>query len=258
MKLGNYSENLRLPMPKQTDGSVYHSSLLMTFSGIVSGYSTRTLGDMRIKGKEADFTRRLHLNPENLVRIKQIHGNKIRVVTDRDYGKQIADTDGLVCNSHILKRIPVLSVHVADCVPIVAVDLHTRIYGVAHAGWKGTLLAVASNLIAVMKREGATPSNIYVSLGPHICGSCYNVYAERAIKFQKLFGMDTDVAKLRKKKWHLDLGIANTQQLLEAGVLESHIDVCSLCTSCRNEMFYSYRKDSHETFGEIAGVISVQ
>jgi copper oxidase (laccase) domain-containing protein len=43
-----------------------------------------------------------------------------------------------------------------------------------------------------------------------------------------------------EKQIYLDLKAINAAQLIHSGV--EHIDVTDLCTSCREDIFYSYRR----------------
>ena len=55
---------------------------------------------------------------------------------------------------------------------------------------------------------------------------------------------------------HLDLGEANRRQLLNAGLAEKQIEVSSLCTKCREDLFHSYRRDGKKT-GHMLSVIGI-
>ena len=46
----------------------------------------------------------------------------------------------------------------------------------------------------------------------------------------------------RGAKWHVDLAGLNRQWLLRAGVRPEQIDVSGLCTFCRPDLFWSYRR----------------
>lgn len=240
-------------MLKQTSAGIWQSDVLLSASGLIHGYSGRRLGDMRKSENQKKFLHLLELNPTNFVSSEQIHANNIQIVTDRDLGKEIPGTDGLVYKRD--NGMSSLAVRVADCVPILAVDPETCVIGVAHAGWKGTLGNIASNLITTMKSQGAVGSRTLVSIGPHVGMCCYSVPEERAHQFAKMFNSDPRTISHIEGASHLDLGYANVRQLLEAGISADHIDAAITCTSCQVDTFYSYRKDTGETFGEILGVI---
>lgn len=46
----------------------------------------------------------------------------------------------------------------------------------------------------------------------------------------------------------IDLKGGNAQQLIEMGVPKNNIDICHFCTSCRNDLFYSYRKENGTSY----------
>jgi len=45
-----------------------------------------------------------------------------------------------------------------------------------------------------------------------------------------------------REHWMLDLGRANAHQLRAAGVPAARVEMLGLCTSCRLDLFYSYRR----------------
>jgi hypothetical protein len=48
--------------------------------------------------------------------------------------------------------------------------------------------------------------------------------------------------RLGEERWMLDLWKANDDQLRSAGVRPDHIDNPRLCTACRTDLFFSYRR----------------
>jgi hypothetical protein len=184
--------------------------------------------------------------PMECVYPEQIHGEGIAIITNQK--NVISGVDGLIVGD---RHDVAVSVRTADCVPILAIDPSTHTIGVAHAGWRGTKKRIAKNLIESMEKEGADINSILVSIGPHIGACCYSVPEERAWGFLEY----AQVALKKKDTWYLDNGLANYLQLVNVGVKPEHIDVSTLCTSCKNDEFFSYRKDTKETFGEMVSVI---
>lgn len=229
---------------------IYQSSLISGLNGVVHGYSTRALGDARKPENAKAFVRMLTGMDCTYIRAQQIHGATIGLVTPNS-PPTLLGVDGLVSHD---KNI-LLEVHVADCVPLLFVDPVARITGVAHAGWKGTAAHITKNVIEKMVHEGASLSHIRVSIGPHIGRCCYTVPEDRVSIFQAAFGTDPNITVKLGNDWHLDIGYANRVDILSSGISEKHIDAPIVCTSCRVETFYSYRKETKETFGEIIGVI---
>ncbi len=198
-------------------------------------FTTRHDGDMR-QQKTPDT-----------IYAQQVHGNDIAVVSSKDVGKVIPHVDGLV------SRDPVrLAVHVADCVPILAHDIKKHILGAAHAGWKGTARNIAKNLVRSMQLLGAREKDIRIIIGPHIGACCYRVSETRAKKFS------SQAIRFSDHDWYIDLGRENMLQLIDAGITPEHISVSRECTACNNDRYFSYRKDSHDTFGEQMGTIWIE
>ena len=51
--------------------------------------------------------------------------------------------------------------------------------------------------------------------------------------------------EIRNGKIHVNLKEINKRQLEEIGVKQ--IDICPYCTSCNNDLFFSYRKEGQTT-----------
>jgi hypothetical protein len=56
---------------------------------------------------------------------------------------------------------------------------------------------------------------------------------------------------------YLDLVAANRWQLREAGVAEKNIVASPLCTACRTDLLFSYRREQGRT-GRLMGVIGIR
>lgn len=195
-------------------------------------FTTRRNGDMRRK----------HFS--DTVLGEQVHGEKIAVVRAHDAGKTISRVDGLVTTDSVR-----LAVRTADCVPILAYDEERGVIGAAHAGTRGTMLRIAQNLIATMIKLGAQEQHIHVILGPHVGPCCYNVPEDRAKKFS------TNVTRRIGVRWFIDIGKENREQCIHVGIQPKHITLSPECTACNTNKYFSYRKDTKESYGEQMGVI---
>lgn len=239
----------------QKNSNQYYTSSLLTIPGVIHGYSTRLGGDMRQEGARKKFLQSLSVADASLVLSKQVHGALIATIGPRDPGREVAEADGVVYCQMEGRQRPVLGIRVADCVPILAVDPAHQVIGVAHAGWRGTVEGISRRLIEAMVDEGASIKNILISIGPRIGMCCYDVPDERAQRFLDLFNDNHKVASQSGSKWHVDIGYANFLQLTASGILLEHIDIQPICTACQSNEFFSYRKDTKESFGETLGVI---
>lgn len=241
-------------MLKKNDKGYYESSLL-TSVNIEHAFSSRELGDMRIEANRRKFLTVYGLDDYSLVMPQQVHGDVISAVNDTSE-KEISGADGLVYRKQGNQKIA-LGVVTADCVPILAADPKARIIGAAHAGWRGTLNNISRHLIEAMHELGADSKNILVSIGPHIGACCYNVTKERADKFIDQFENDAKAISFWDDGWHLDLGYMNFLQLIKSGIPQKNIYVALACTSCQHDKWFSYRKDTKESFGEMLSFISI-
>lgn len=238
-------------MMSQTDG-IYRSNLVPAEPTLVYGFSTRGFGDARKPENAAKILRHLGVTMP-LYKAEQIHGAHVNWVTGNS-PMVSAGADAVATAS----RGILLEVHVADCVPVLLFDPKHATIAAVHAGWKGTVASIVKHTVRLMMDHGATAESLYALIGPHIGMCCYTVQKDRADMFLNAFHGDSRVASYWENAWHLDLGYANRLELLEIGVPAEHIDAPIMCTSCQIDSFYSYRKDTKETFGEIIGVIGLK
>ena len=190
--------------------------------------------------------RRLML-ASNMTCAEQIHGNSIAVITTESIGRcavrfndSMPGVDALITNA----PGPVLSLFYADCVPVLILDPINKAIGLAHAGWKGTALAIASETVLAMQREfGSNPSDCLAAIGPAIGRCCYDVSFDVANKVISAAGDDRVLAKASQDHMRLDLKLANRFILRKAGILEQNIAISGLCTACDADDFFSYRRD---------------
>ncbi len=235
-------------MLQKLDGLGFQSTLLFHLDGVIHGFSNRLAGDMENNKENRDtFGSRLGLRDSPILP-EQVHDNRIQTVDRLSVGI-VPGIDGLV------SRDAPVAVLAADCVPVLLVDPVGHVCAAVHAGWKGTLGGIVGNAVGEMVKIGADIRRIYAFIGPHIGLCCYDVPEERARLFKDRFGRDEKMAARIDGRWHLDIGWANYRQLTGIGISPEHIDAPLACTSCQNDTFFSYRKDSKETYGEMMAVI---
>jgi YfiH family protein len=173
-----------------------------------------------------------------------------------------------------------LAVQTADCVPILLVDPRNRAVAAVHAGWRGTLARIVEKTIGRMHMQFASqPADLLAAIGPAIGGCCYEVGTEVAATFNGQFPNAAEFFdELRTgdepnplqwmnmmppghqpppKSVLLNLPKANRLQLLAAGVPAANISTSDLCTGCRRELLFSYRKEGPES-GRMMAVIGIR
>jgi polyphenol oxidase len=183
------------------------------------------------------------------VTLRQIHSDLVLNATG--LGNRQCEGDALVSNE-IGKRI---GIRTADCVPLLVVDSETRAVAAIHAGWRGTVSAIAQKAVERMAREfGSATSNLQVAIGPAIRGCCYEVGPEVVRQLAPLFPDWADRENRRK----VDLVEANRRILIATGVREGQIHDCGYCTHCDHERFFSYRRDPNDPGRMVASVMRVK
>ena len=183
-----------------------------------------------------------------VVRMRQVHGADVHVVDRTWLDARHADLpvgDGLVTD---LPGV-VLMVRVADCVPVLLADAERRVVGAAHAGRPGLVAGIVPATVARMRDLGA--DRIVAWLGPHVCGSCYEVPGE----------MREEVAAVvpeayAETSWAtpaVDVGAGVVAQLEKLGVEVVDASRCTLET----DDLYSYRRDGAAA-GRLGGLVWVR
>jgi polyphenol oxidase len=213
------------------------------YAALNLGYHTGDNPDNVLLNREI-LCNKLRIPLDCLVCAKQTHGRNVAVIEKGDWGKgsedyesAVDDTDGMVTNAPNI----FLMVLVADCPGIVFFDPKKKAVGIAHAGWRPTLAKISRNVIDKMQKTYKSKSqDILCGISSSIGPCCYEVKEGVAREFGEL---PLPIIEQRDGKFFLNLWEANRRQLIEAGIREENIEVAGLCTSCRNELFYSLRKE---------------
>ncbi len=136
-----------------------------------------------------------------------------------------------------------IAVVTADCLPVVLYDPAVRALAVTHVGWRGTVKGAARAAVEALAVLGARPSGILIAIGPSIGPCCYEVDSAVIDPLAAACGpVDAWVTPKGGSKWMLDLWAANEAELVAAGVAPGTIHNARLCTSCRRDLFHSYRR----------------
>lgn len=171
-----------------------------------------------------------------VVHARQIHGVEV-ARHERPMPQGLVVAEGL--DGHATDQPGLLlSVSVADCVPVFLADARTRTVAAAHAGWRGTAGGILERTIGGMTEAwGSRPDDIHVHLGPSICGQCYEVGPE----VHAAVHPDRDPPAAAEP---IDLRAALAGRAEAAGVRESRVSVSTHCTRCGPGEFFSHRGGS--------------
>lgn len=184
--------------------------------------------------------------------LRQVHGVEALVVDD-DMGGLRGTGDALVAT----RPGRPLAILTADCLAVILVDPPAGLLAVAHAGWRGTVAGILGRLVERLRELGARPGRLRAAIGPSIGPCCYEVDAPVVEPMRGAFGEAASawLTPGAPGKWALDLWRANEDQLAAAGVRPEAILNPRLCTSCRRDLFYSYRKEGQ--VGRLAAVATL-
>jgi YfiH family protein len=218
----------------------------------------------RVEQNRRRFQKALGAEAMPLVALSQIHSDIIHVVHAAP--EQTLQGDALVTTTPGL----LIAVQAADCIPILLADPEHRVVAAIHAGWRGTLKRIAEKTVGRMRMLfGTQPEKIIAAIGPGIGRCCYEVGPEVVKEFASQFENARDWFEgpydalssgedPNPLPWltmippghqpppptvQLDLHAANRGILESAGVAAKNISVSELCTSCRTDLLFSYRRE---------------
>lgn len=195
--------------------------------------------DILVKHPFSQLKKNMHL--QKLFFLRQIHSTEGFVITqDNNEVEQsfVQSGDYLITNQ---KNIGI-GVMTADCLPIIMIDTLQGAIGVAHAGWRGTVLGIAVQMLhALQKNFNTNPQYVKVFFGPSAKACCYEVSDSFSTNLEHLSFKD-ELIIAHNNKQYFDLVLCNRLLLQEAGINKEAIGTTySLCTVC-DHSFYSHRR----------------
>ncbi|AIQ25483.1 peptidoglycan editing factor PgeF [Paenibacillus sp. FSL H7-0737] len=209
------------------------------------------------------LTKALDFKPEAWTCGEQTHGAEIAVVREADRGRGQKDrTSAFLATDGLLTDVPgvLLTSFYADCVPLYFYDPVHQVVGLAHAGWKGTVAQIAAAMVSKMETiYGSHAQDIIAAIGPSIGDCCYEVddyVMEHVHRLEGDLSKPTETASTvelyrtsdtDENKYMLNLKEMNRRIMIKAGILPTHIECTSWCTSCNQDLFFSYRKEDGVT-----------
>lgn len=267
---------------RETDGVRALICAPLEKDGFVNGFSTRLGGvsempanALSLAGFHDDAAENILENRRRFLKLFpgewalagcwQVHGADARVVQSVEDAKPAENTLGetIYCDMIVSNAKGVLAgVKTADCVPILLGDPVTRAFAAVHAGWRGTLATAVVVAVRRLKQEyDARPENLRVAIGVSAGPCCYEVGSEVIDAFTERFGSGADLfTTTRPGHAMIDLLKANRAQLESAGVIPERIHTAPICTMCRTDLFFSYRKEKnlHGKVGRLMAVVGRQ
>jgi YfiH family protein len=175
----------------------------------------------------------------NFAIMSQIHGDTVVVISE--VPAEVPVADALITGNPDLA----LAVMVADCIPLLL--RNEKLVAAVHVGRAGLMNSIALKTVAQMRELGAT--QISGSIGPAICGSCYEVPQE--LHDQVSASHPLASSKTRTGTPALDLPRALIAALAVVEVPVANSASCTL----EDDNYFSYRRN--QVTGRQAGVIKL-
>lgn len=203
----------------------------------------------------------LNISDENLIIPQQTHSSNVQIVNCKQetvngihspltsHFSPFENTDALITN----QREVALVLNFADCVPIIFYDPIKKVVASAHAGWRGTVAKIGVKTVeSMVENFSCNPEDIIALIGPSIGKCCFEVKENVLQELKASLPLTPTLCSIGRGSIedtfddsHVDLKLINKFQLLASGIKK--IDVCEYCTSCSNELFFSYRKEKGNT-----------
>ncbi|PJM78261.1 polyphenol oxidase family protein [Bifidobacterium scaligerum] len=240
--------------------------ITVVYTTRLGGLSTGAYGNLNLGGKSGDdpeavLSNRIALSEAvgaRLSLVSQVHSG---VATDIDeafqpnapFGFDTSGTHGVTdgnepfvieADGQVTSQTGIaLGMFAADCLPVLMADPVTGVIGAAHCGRRGLERGVIEATVELMKLKGADPASIIATLGPRICGDCYEVGDDIADTFVKRFpltktttrfgGAGIDIAEAAM----IDLSFAGVHQIVDSmprvhaatEYLEADAELAELC-----------------------------
>jgi YfiH family protein len=170
--------------------------------------------------------------------MSQVHGNRIAIIEEITDEAPVADA--------LVTGIPgiTLAVMVADCIPLLLTS--KEVVAAVHVGRRGLINSVASKTIELMREMGA--QDISATIGPAICGKCYEVSAE--IHQEVVSNFPNADSRTNSGSLALDLPKALFTVLHGAGIA---VDASYSACTVEDADLFSYRRDG--VTGRQAGLV---
>ncbi|MBO1755261.1 polyphenol oxidase family protein [Allobranchiibius sp. CTAmp26] len=194
-----------------------------------------------VRSNRATVAQAMGLAPERLAFMHQVHGNHAVHTTSATAGARPRQCDGQVTDVPGLG----LAVLVADCTPVLLVDVDAGVVAAVHAGRPGMTAGVVDATLDKMAGLGSAAPQAFV--GPSVCGRCYEVPEQ----------MRADAARKspesRAVSWTgtpaIDVASGVVSQLRSREVPVTWVPGCTR----ESDRLFSYRRDHGE--GRFAGIV---
>ena len=232
-------------------------------ANLIAGFSTRNGGVSRppynslnlglgtddqvasIEGNRAAFTRAFGISPNQLLTVKQVHGENILLIDEKNPDLShflTVEVDAIVTNQADI----MIGVLTADCFPLLIWHGEKKIIAVIHAGWRGAANGLIAKVIQTIHTNFGCPvAELQAAVGPGIGAHNYEVDRPVRVAFRQGTGFWNEISEeTRLGHWHLNIPLSCQLQLEQSGLKPQNIEITEECTCCHPELFFSHRRDN--------------
>lgn len=230
---------------------VYRSPLLSAFPEVAHGFFLRQggvspdpynslnlsfgVGDRRPRVIHNRSLVQQALRLTALVSATQVHGCRESLITAGNAApdEELPHADILITGQPGLG----LLIKQADCQAVMLYDPRGRVAANVHGGWRGQVRNILGKAVERLRQAfGSRPEDLVAAIGPSL-GPCCAEFRN----FRREF--PPDLWSYQVRPTYFDLWALSRDQLLAAGLKPQQIDIAGICTRCRGDQFFSYRRD---------------
>lgn len=195
------------------------------------------------------FFKNHNLDNKILVSPGLVHKNRVIIVDGINETQSISDCDALITNQNKY----LLTITVADCLPIYFYDKNKKVVALAHAGWHGVVSKIAEDVVSIfINHYNSDLNDVEVFIGPHIKDCHFEVKNDVSSQFK------TSDSIIRDKKTYINLSKVVKDQLLQLNINDDNIEISEECTYCLKDKYFSYRRDKPKELETIIAYIGLR
>lgn len=175
------------------------------------------------------------LQLSHIASLKQKHGKEVKKIEESTllkFQQEDVTGDALVTS---LSDIGLLITH-GDCQAALFYDPLHRVIANVHSGWRGSVQNIYAETIDCMRAHyGSKPENLLVCISPSLGPNNAEFIHYRT-------ELPPSFRPFQKREHYFDFWEISKYQLMEKGVLESHIEIAGIDTYTSDD-FFSYRRN---------------
>jgi YfiH family protein len=216
------------------------------------GFSDSTDGQMKIEKTDlsALINRKKFIAKQISAKIPiissiQKHTSRAKFISSINKDIVFKDYDALLTSQKDI----VLTLSFADCFPIYFYNTSSKIIGIAHCGWRGSINRLLPNCLKYLKPF----KTLKVYVGPGIQKCHFEVKEDVLSKF---CGYKQALVK-QNFKYYVDLPRIIKNRIILAGVSKRNIKSSNVCTYCSKDKYFSFRRDKPKKVKAMMGYICI-